>query len=145
MRYSMPNFPCEFEIPDAWLVEAGFDKFTPSASAYHSDADNVKLVPLREIEPPYRLRTCTKDWLGFDRARLVDVLKGIVDRANIEPVPLMQLPPGNLLVTVQYPYRVRDGFHRFYASIAAGFEFLPATVTTLAELSERATNLGLDT
>jgi hypothetical protein len=22
MRYAMPNFPCEFEIPDDWLAEA---------------------------------------------------------------------------------------------------------------------------
>jgi hypothetical protein len=145
VRYLMPNYPCEFEIPDAWLAEAGFDKFTPSAPAYHSDADGMKLVPLREIEPPYRLCAYAKDWLGFDRARLVDVLKGIVDSANIKPVPLMQLPPGNRLVIVQYRYRVRDGFHRFYASIAAGFEFLPATVNTLEELSELATDLWPDT
>jgi hypothetical protein len=25
-------------------------------------------------------------------------------------------------------YRVRDGFHRFYASIAAGFECLPGAI-----------------
>jgi hypothetical protein len=24
--------------------------------------------------------------------------------------------------------RVRDGFHRFYASIAAGFDYLPAMI-----------------
>jgi hypothetical protein len=71
-------------------------------------------------------------------------LRGIVDSSNIEAVPLIQLPPGDRLVIVQYRYRVRDGFHRFYASILAGFEFLPATIITLAELSEISKNLGLD-
>lgn len=52
MRYPMPNFPCEFEIPDAWLTEA-MDGFTRTAAAYRSTAAAMP-VQLREIEPPYR-------------------------------------------------------------------------------------------
>ena len=51
MRYPVPNYPCEFEIPDAWLNEAGMDGFTRSAPAYRSTTAAVP-VPLREIEPP---------------------------------------------------------------------------------------------
>jgi hypothetical protein len=54
MRYPMPNYPCEFEIPDTWANEAGMDGFTRTAPAYRSTAAGVS-VPLREIEPPYRL------------------------------------------------------------------------------------------
>src|SRR5580700_4760124 len=91
MRYSMPNFPCEFEIPDEWIAESGIDSFTPNATAYRSIAD-AKLVSLSEIVPVPRVQACPKDWHGFERARLLDVLKGIVAGDVIEPVPLIQLP-----------------------------------------------------
>jgi hypothetical protein len=71
MRYPMPNYPCEFEIPDDWLTEAGIEGFTRTAPAYRSTPAAVA-VPLREIEPPYRVPE--KDWRGFDRGRLVSVL-----------------------------------------------------------------------
>lgn len=124
MRYPMPNFPCEFEIPDAWLAEAGIDGFTRTAPAYRS-TPGAMLVPLHAIEPPYR--TPAKDWRGFDRCRLISVLKGIAIGAEIEPVPLLQLPP-DLPSRAPYGFRVLDGFHRFYASIATGFERLPASI-----------------
>jgi hypothetical protein len=91
MRYSMPNFPCEFEIPDSWLTEAGMTGFTRTGRAYRSTLD-APLVPLTEIEPPYRLITHPKDWRGFDRNRLISILNGIVTGAEIEPVPLLELP-----------------------------------------------------
>jgi hypothetical protein len=42
----------------------------------------------------------------------------------MEPVPLLKLP-----APAPYAYRVRDGYHRFFASIAAGFECLPAVIS----------------
>jgi hypothetical protein len=145
VRYPMPNYPCEFELPDDWLVAAGFDSFeTPTAQCYRSTDDAVPVL-LRTIEPPYRLRTVPKDWRGFDRARLIDVLKGIVAGAEIKPVPLIELPAGDFLAPAPYRYRVRDGVHRFYASVAAGFECLPATIVTLAELSALSKSLGATT
>jgi hypothetical protein len=127
LRFSMPNFPCELELPDEWLTEAGLNGFMPTTLAYHSTSDAV-LVPLREIEPPFRTPECSKDWRGFDRRRLLAALKGIVAKTEIEPVPLVKLSPRSQLVPAPYGYRVRDGFHRFYASVIAGFECLPATV-----------------
>jgi len=32
MRYAMRNFPCEFEIPDDWLTEAGAVGFIPTTT-----------------------------------------------------------------------------------------------------------------
>jgi hypothetical protein len=127
MRYPMPNYPCEFEIPDAWLTEAGLDRFTRTAPAYCSTASAVP-VPLRKIEPPYRTPSTQKDWRGFDHERLVRVLNWMVTGAEIEPVPLLKLPSSELRSHAPYGYRVLDGFHRFYASIAAGFECLPGVI-----------------
>jgi hypothetical protein len=74
MRYPMPNYPCEFEIPDAWLTEAGINGFTPTAPSYRSTGAAVPMA-LREIEQPYRVPEL--DWRGFDRGRLISVLKGV--------------------------------------------------------------------
>jgi hypothetical protein len=133
MRFPMPNYPCEFEIPDAWLAEAGMEGFSRTGPAYRSTPE-AALVPLREIEPPYRKPAMAKDWRGFERARLVFILKGFIAGAEIEPVPLLGLPAGTFVVPTfvrpgPYAYQIRNGFHRFYASIAAGFESLPAVIS----------------
>lgn len=126
MRYAMPNFPCEFEIPDDWLIDAGGAGFIPTTAAYRSSSDAVS-VPLIDIEPPYRVLTVAKDWRGFDRTRFISLLKGIVTGAEIEPVPLLELPVFEFAPNT-YRFRVRNGFHRFYASIVAGFECLAAVI-----------------
>jgi hypothetical protein len=101
MRYPMPNYPCEFEIPDAWLIEAGIDDFAlRSATAYCSTAAAVP-VPLSKIEPPYRTSSTPRDWRGFDHGRLVRI-NWIVTGAEIEPVPLVMLPRSDF---PRAPYR----------------------------------------
>jgi hypothetical protein len=130
MRFPMPNYPCEFEIPDDWLAEAGMDRFTRAAPAYRSTS-GATLVALREIEPPYVKLATPKDWHGFERTRLIAVLKAFVSGDEIAPVALMDLPSAAFVVPAfvlpgPYAYQVKNGFHRFYASIAAGFECLPA-------------------
>jgi hypothetical protein len=123
MRYPMPNYPCEFEIPDAWISEAGMEGFIRASPAYRSTPTAVA-VPLREIEPPYRTPWTPKDGRGFERTRLVSVLSAIAEGVEMKPVPLLKLPAGE-----PYVYRVRDGYHRFFASIAAGFECLSAVIS----------------
>jgi hypothetical protein len=122
----MPNFPCEFEIPDAWLAEAGMQGFVPSASAFRSSAEAV-LVSLAVIEPPVRFSAYPKDWRGFSRERMIRVLKWFVTGAEIEAVPLLKVSSADEVTRPQFQYRLRDGYHRFYASVAAGFESLPGT------------------
>ena len=125
MRFPMPNFPCEFELPDEWWAEAGMVGFHPTTPAYRSgQAANV--VPLTQVEPPYRRPDVTKDWRGFDKARLIAVLQGLVVGDEMPPVPLQAISDGHEFPPAPYAYRVRDGVHRFYASVAAGFTHLPA-------------------
>jgi len=123
MRFSFPCLPAEFEIPDEWLAEAGMTGFRPSAPAYRSTDAGARAIPLRDIEPPFRYPESPLDFRGFDRARMVRILSGFVDGDDIEPVPLMVLPQPEYL-RAPFCYRVRNGFHRFYASVAAGFECL---------------------
>jgi hypothetical protein len=128
MRFAMPKYPCEFEIPDEWWAEAGMVGFRPPTRRGYRSTAVAALIPLLAIEPPARFPEAPKDWHGFDHARLVSVLNAIATGAEIEPVPLAKLPPGDFYLPAQYQYWVRDGFHRFYATIAAGFPCLPAAL-----------------
>jgi hypothetical protein len=127
MRFPLPLLPAEFELPDEWWVEAGLMGFTSRGRAYGSTAIAV-LVPLREIEPPPRNPERPLSWRGFDRARMISVLVDIATGAEIAPVSVVRLPEVEFPPS-PYRYRVRDGFHRFYASVAAGFECLPVVIS----------------
>jgi hypothetical protein len=124
MRFRPPVLPAEFEIPDAWWAEAGMVGFAPKDRAYRSTAAASR-IPLRNIEPPIRFPEQPHDWRGFERHLLVKVLSGIAANAEIEPVPVYELQPVPLL---PIRYQVIDGYHRYYASVAAGFECLPVLI-----------------
>jgi hypothetical protein len=127
MRAPMPNYPCEFEIPDEWWVAAGMADFTPGQPAYRSTPGS-RLVPLREIEPPHLDLSKPRDWCGFDRVRMLRILSGLKEDAEMRPVVLLESVVDDVPSCKSYTYRALDGYHRFYASIAAGFQFLPASV-----------------
>ena len=127
MRAAMPNYPCDFEIPDDWWLAARMQEFVACRPAYRSTF-GARLVPLREIEPPQVDFAQPRDWCGFDRARMLRILEGFQTGAEMRPVPLLELPFADVPSNKGYAYRPLDGYHRFYASIAAGFEFLPASV-----------------
>jgi hypothetical protein len=124
MLFPLPVLPLEFEIPDAWWAEAGMTGFIPKHPAYRSTAAASR-IPLRNIEPPVRFPERLHDWRGFERHRLVKILSGIAANAEIEPVPVYELQPVPLL---PIRYQVIDGYHRYYASVAAGFDCLPVLI-----------------
>lgn len=124
MRFPMPHYPCEFEIPDDWLSEAGVIGFAPTASAYNYKSP-TKLIPLAEIEPPPRLLSSPNDWCGFNRGRLIGHLRRFVASDKTDPVPVVELPEHEL---GHSKYRICDRYHRFYGSIVAGFSYLPAII-----------------
>jgi hypothetical protein len=124
VRFAMPNYPCDFELPDEWWSEAGMQNWAPPGVAYNSTAA-VRFVPLDQVQPPFRWHSVPKDWRGFDRFRLLKIFEGFKNGADIEPVPLYENPPREF-PPIQYRFEVINGVHRFYASVAAGFECLPA-------------------
>ena len=137
MHFLLPMFPAEFELPDDWWAEAGMTGFTPIARSFRSTAE-ATLILLRDIEPPFRNATAPKDWRGFRRADMISVFSGIATGAEIEPVPVTDMPqprePSDPSLSWTVPrspfrYRVKDGYHRFYASVAAGFECLPVLIS----------------
>jgi hypothetical protein len=73
MRYAMPNFPSEFEIPDDWLTEADAAGFVPTTMAYRTSSDAV-LVPLAAIEPPMYVRAASRLTAAGDEIPLLTLL-----------------------------------------------------------------------
>jgi hypothetical protein len=126
MRFSFPLLPAEFELPDSWWADAGMAAFCLGAPSYRSSPDALA-VPLREVEPPSRNPEVMCDWRGFDRARMIRVLGGMATGAEMPPVSVVALPPADD-PAAPFAWRVCDGFHRFYASVAAGFEMLPVVI-----------------
>jgi hypothetical protein len=126
MRFPMPHYPCDFEIPDDWLLEAGMVGFAPTETAFHSDASAL-FVPLTTIEPVPRFIFASQRLAGFDRARMIRLFKGFVSRDEIEPVPLVELLVSEFAYS-PYRYRVLNGLYRFLDSIAAGYPRLPAVI-----------------
>jgi hypothetical protein len=100
--------------------------FTPVGAAYRSKPD-ATLVPLHNLEPPFRLTEVPLDFRGFCRNRMTDILIGFAARAEIAPVVVVNYPPVDMRPAL-FQYRIWDGFHRYYASVAAGFGYLPVVI-----------------
>ena len=107
------------QIPVEWLREAGVQNFMPTRPSYRCDAPHF-LLPLIDIESV--VRTKRLDCNGFAHDRMISVLVGIRDGASLPPVPVERIEPGT------HPYRLRNGTHRFYASLILGFSHVPAEI-----------------
>ncbi len=120
MRFSTPGKkPVEFEIEDDWLSEAGVHNFKPSDKSYHASLKNLSaIVPLSQIKPPTR-RLGVPD---FKRAKMIPILEAF--RINFPLLPIEVIESNE----PDYTYYVRDGFHRFYASVAVNFTEIPVWI-----------------
>jgi hypothetical protein len=108
-------------IPTEWLVEAGVRDFKPTRRAYRCD-DLHQCIPLAEIEVPLRRSRYPLDANGFRHDRMVRLLTGIRDNVSLPAIYIERADPD------QRPYRVREGVHRYHASLALGFSHVPAEV-----------------
>ncbi len=116
------SHPAAFEIPDKWIAAAGLSGFKAVTETYRAARDpkwpNLVLV-FDQIVTPVRAEGTR--W--FDRDRMIAILQGIVSGAELPAVNVHELPGHT-----PRPFALRDGFHRFYASAAAGFGAVPVAV-----------------
>jgi hypothetical protein len=106
------------KIPPEWIFEAGMQNYVPTRPSFRCTAPHV-LIALDNIESVVRIRPL--DANGFCRDRMIRLLTGIRDDADIlPPVPVEAIGDGR--------YRLRDGTHRFYASLKLGFSHLPCDI-----------------
>lgn len=107
------------EIPLEWLAEVGLQDFRPPRTAIQCGAPH-ELIALAEIEPLVRLVPI--DANGFRRSKMMPVLEMIRD----------DLPSKDPIQVIrqfgEWPYRLHDGVHRFYASRTLGFTHVPAEI-----------------
>ena len=85
---------------------------------YVVGADEVQIVPIGRVEPPTRAIGVG----GFRKYKLVPVLMALQS-------PECALPPVHVEpASGSFSYRVTNGFHRYYASVAVGYAQLPVVV-----------------
>ncbi len=104
-----------------WIAEAGVQNFQPSRRAYRCEGRH-ECIALAEIEVPLRKSGYPLDANGFRHGRMVRLLKGIRDNISLPAIYVERGDPG------QRPYRVREGVHRYHASLALGFSHIPAEI-----------------
>jgi hypothetical protein len=123
MQFEVPGAQGSFEIPDDWWDEAGMRGFMAQSLSYQLPANvSAPPVPLNEVlRPP---RAVVYDFGGFGRTRMVHVLKEIATTLAIYPVDMEIINSG------AFRYGLRHGFHRYFASVAAGFTHIPARIVS---------------
>jgi hypothetical protein len=123
--FDLPRGGGRFQLLADWWVEAGMDDFRRETEAYLLTVyPAVQLIALTDIEPPPLGGRAHLTDSGFDFDRMMRILQGIASKQVIPPVEVKvkDHQQGG------YRYEVHNGWHRFYASVAAGFPCLP-TVT----------------
>ena len=120
MRFAVPGTTREFEVPDEWWRSAGMEHFVATAEHYDTDLSTCsEVVAFEEVEPPLRY-----DGFWFrNRDSVIDVLRKIGSGQKLEPVEVWSRAKTNSTKLI-----VRDGFHRFYLSIASGYRKLPVKI-----------------
>jgi hypothetical protein len=109
-----------FDIPDEWWVCTDMDRFSRGESQFWAGSQNVQIVPLAEVEPP----SGDAGIPPFKKYKLIPVLFGFQS-------PESSLPPVHVLLKNfpgPYRFKVYDGYHRYYASVAAGYPNLPVVL-----------------
>jgi hypothetical protein len=106
-------------IPAGWLAEAGVQNFRPTRHAYRCD-DSHECIALADIEVPLRQSGYPLDANGFRHDRMLRILIAIRDDVSL---PAIYVERGD-----QRPYCVREGVHRYHASLTLGFSHVPAQI-----------------
>ncbi len=114
--------PIEFEIPDEWWIKSGMSNFKPTTSSYTPTTSSrwpTTIARISDIQPVRR--AC--GFGGFKLDKMMPVLEALVNGIPIPRIEVHELPGTN-----DFRYGMRNGFHRFHASAAAGFEYIPIEI-----------------
>jgi hypothetical protein len=122
MNFSLKHPPFEFEIPDEWWNAAKMPGWKPETSSFAASSDAsfpTILISIDEAEPPIR----GPGIKCFFPNQMVPILKAFRNGIELPPIQVHRPPEIR-----NFSYQIRDGFHRFYASVAVGFSQLPVSV-----------------
>ena len=132
------DFP--FDIPDTWWFKAEMAEFQPKAPQYRADLSDldgqtILSVCVGKVEPLRSRKLNNGYGLFSDEERVVKILRGFIENTETPPVQVVKQPPGS-----DYVYRLYNGTHRFYCSVAAGFSHVPAEEVTPSSLLPQEDN-----
>jgi len=122
MKYRLPHEEVEFEIPDEWWNAAGASGFSPAMDAFVSQSDAAWPtihVPVIDVQAPRR----GTGVVGLREDRTISILRAFRSGIALPALQVHEEPPAGRRI-----FRVTDGYHRYYASVAAGFTRLPISV-----------------
>lgn len=120
MFFRHPSEVIEFEIPNAWLRSANAESFQRTAEFFSATSDPkwpTVHVSIEKVVAPARDPSVE----GLREERTVSILRAVVSGVAIPPLEVHQPPQSDRLV-------VRDGFHRYFISVALGFPMLPVSI-----------------
>jgi hypothetical protein len=116
------------ELADDWLVAAEIAGFVPASKAYRSDESLCEKALIQEIciddlGPAHRGVGIFRDSTDGvpARERVIRILRGFRAGDAIPPVRAVENKPGSA-----HRYKLTDGTHRLYCSMAVGFTHIPA-------------------
>ena len=109
----------QLEIPRDWWTFCEMEDFKPKSRYYPCATprgQTVEVVPLADVEPPQR----SPGTPTFRKYKLVPILLAFRS-------PECRLPPVQVEAAScgSYRFKLLNGFHRFYASVAVGYSHLP--------------------
>lgn len=123
MHFQTPRGERTFEIPDEWWQFAEMDGFSRNGArffAYDGESfANAEAVPIADVEPPQR----SPEVELFRKHKLVPLLMAFAS-------PEGMLPPVQVqrISASRYRFKLLNGAHRYFASVAVGFPLLPVVV-----------------
>ncbi|MTW18780.1 hypothetical protein GJ689_21500 [Rhodoplanes serenus] len=134
MQFQVGTSGVFFEIPDEWWQFAEMDRFSPHRGGgyfpYRAGAEeDVEVVPIGDVEPPQRSEGVPL----FKKYKLLPVLFAFTSpECELPPVEVNVIDSGG-----RYRFRVKNGYHRFYASAAVGYTRLPIILRQPFEFEAR--------
>jgi hypothetical protein len=118
----------EIELDDDWQDAAKMTGFMPASKAYRSDKilrenATIQEICINDLGPVHRSVGIFRD--SSDgvpaRERVIKILLGFRSGASLPPESVVENNPGS-----PHRYKLTDGTHRLYCSIAVGFTHIPA-------------------
>jgi hypothetical protein len=118
------------DLEDCWLVAAGAENFVRSSSAYIVDATSCNdrhpgLIRIDEIGPVLRapgvpyFNGSAEEGLTA-KERVIRILRAFANGVALPPVEVVRTSSDS------HPFKLFDGTHRLYLSLAVGYTHIPA-------------------
>jgi hypothetical protein len=116
----------KIELPDDWWAEAGMANFAAKSNSYSvgQSASQIFEVSIKDVGPARRspgVGIFNDGEEGTARTRAIRILRGFRLGEAIPPVELVEGKP-----EYGHRYKLTNGVHRLYCSLAVGFTHVPA-------------------